>query len=103
MHIHIPSYNPVYFYIYDDTFYNLVQPYLPFVDYWSVFEINVYFSSCSFFQGGAMAGEVACLSSMTQGKVKTGCIYTEMYMHLACDLCFCFVLSSYTFFTAFIN
>lgn len=36
---------------------------------------NVFSSPCSSSQGGAMAGEVACLSSMTQGKVNTGCIH----------------------------
>lgn len=38
-------------------------------------KVGVFSPSCSSSQGGAMAGEVACLSSMTEGKVNTGCVH----------------------------
>lgn len=44
------------------------------VDCWTILKVNLLSSPCFSSQGGAMAGEVACLSSMTQGKVNTGCI-----------------------------
>lgn len=47
----------------------------PCVDCWLIFKVNLLSTPCSSSQGGAMAGEVACLSSMTQGKVNTGCIH----------------------------
>lgn len=49
----------------------------PSVGRWLIFKVSLLSTPCSSSQGGAMAGEVACLSSMTQGKVSTGCIFAE--------------------------
>lgn len=49
----------------------------PSVDCWLIFKVNLLSTPCCSSQGGAMAGEVACLSSMTQGKVNAGCIHAE--------------------------
>lgn len=94
MHKHISSRNPGEA-IYTHT--HLTEPHPLLLDL--LLDINskrVHGFVCFVFQGGAMAGHVACLSSMTQGKVKADCIYAEMAL---CILICCVLFVS--FFTLF--